>query len=592
MDLLSQHIKKMFGEKLSALLILMSLVSLCIIFAASGKILYGETLESAEIENLNVNRQAASALDIFFSGIRSASVTLADSLNVSNAGLRQNAQTTFFKNNPRIAALMFYGYQADKKEASAFVNEAFFRDNNADLRLTEIFTGLHKEALAAARQNRDTLLNCERVFGIPLLAMFFPYGGVSEAGTGAARVCVVFFVTAGLDKFFTAGPRKTYLISMTGDVLIHSGYAPLGGAENVSTESFIRTMLLSPDQSGQARYASSDGKKMAGAYSKLSAAPAMLVTENPYDEALAPLVSAGLRAACIAAVVMLFFTLIVLSSTKTVRVSLKKAKSFDEVNAKLKTVSRFADMELARLDMDGLLHAGAGYKKASVLLAGIESFTNIAEQLNPADTVTLLNDYVSRAAVCVKKTGGTLERFSDGIVKAYWGALSSSGSFEHDALNCIRSALMMRVSVHQINGERAATGWRTDCLKLSCGISSGEFAAGTADCGWRTEYALIGRPLDFAEIAKSQNLFFDTDILISESTWRLTQKYIIAEEMIPLKIEGRKKPLRIFALINIRTRNGEVQVFPATLGDVRSLYIPYLPEAELIDADVEEFQEP
>jgi adenylate cyclase len=586
MDFPSKNIKEIYGEKLPVLLIVMSLAALCLMLAVTGMLLYGKTLENAEQENSSINIEAAAALDIFFSGVRGGAALLLESADPT-AGLGRGA-TSFFNNYPYIAAALLYAYSEGKSPAASFVNEKLFKYNNADPRLAEIFTELHKDALEAAWQNRSTLLNCESIFGFPLLALFFPHavGGATSAGA-------VFFSTADLDKFFGPGPRITYLVNMTGETLLRSEFAPRSG-ENVSTESFIRTMMLNPYETGTLRYISIVGEKTAGAYSKLTSVPAMLVTENPYSELFAGLVYAGIRVAAAAAVVMILFTLIALSSTKTIRASFKKAKTLDEVNCKLKTVSQFADMELARLCMEGRLPVDASYKKVSVLLSGIESFTDIAEQLNPADALSLLNDYISRAAVCVKKTGGMLDQFSDGVIKAYWGSHSSTGKAEHDALNCIRSALMMRVAVHEINMERAAAG--LPCLKLCCGISGGEFAAGIADCGWRTNYALIGKALEFAEIAKSQNFFLDTDILITESTWRLTQKYIVAQEMCLLKIEGREKPLRIYAVVNIRTQRGEAQVFPSSLCDVRSLYNPehYLPPSKLntsVEEDVAELEE-
>jgi adenylate cyclase len=570
--------KETAGERLSVFLIASVLVPLCLILAVAGKLLYAKTLENAEQENSNINIEAAAALDIFFSGIRGGAALMLESAAPNTRP--GDAEPPFFFND-RIAAAALYEYPGGKNPAAAFVNEKFFRDNNADSRLPEIFIELRKDALNAARQNRSTLLNCESVFGFPLLALFFPY-----AGGRAESAIVVFFSAADLDKFFRPGLRITYLLNISGETLLHSGFSPRSG-ENMSTRSFTRTMLLSPNENGRLRYTSDAGKKTAGAYSKLSSVPAVLVTESPFDGIFAGLAYTALRTAGAAAVVMIFCAFIAFSSTKAIRAALKKAKTLDEVNRKLETVSRFADMELARPYIEGTPPADASYKKASVLLSEIESFADIAEGLNPAEALSLLNDYVRRAAACVKKTGGALARFSDGVIKAYWGVHSSTGSEEHDALNCIRSALMIRVAVHEINRERVSAG--LPCLKLCCGISSGEFAAGTTDCGWRTDYALIDKTLEFVQTAKIQNSFLNTDILITESAWRLTQKYIIAQDERLLQIKGKEKPLRIFALVNIRAQRGEAQVFPASLDDVRSLYTLeyYLPHEEPKNTDAE-----
>jgi adenylate cyclase len=170
-----------------------------------------------------------------------------------------------------------------------------------------------------------------------------------------------------------------------------------------------------------------------------------------------------------------------------------------------------------------------------------------------------------------------LDQFSDGNVRAFWGALSSTGNAGHDALNCIRCALMLRVAVYELNRELPESSPR---IKLSCGISSGEFTAGIADCGERAAFTLIGGGSVLAETAKAQNIAFNTDILITEDTWRLVQKYVLVHEIRPLQIEGAQRPLRMFALINLRARAGEAQMFPATIKDVLSLYLPEQPAAK------------
>jgi adenylate cyclase len=193
--------------------------------------------------------------------------------------------------------------------------------------------------------------------------------------------------------------------------------------------------------------------------------------------------------------------------------------------------------------------------------------------LRPEETISLLNEFIACTAGCVKKTDGSLELFSTGVA-AYWGVLSSSGNDAHDALNCARCALMIRAAIYEINMERVGRGGGPErpLIKFSCGISSGEFAAGIVKDGERTAYAPVGEAARLTETAKVRNRICNADILITESTWRLIQKYVIAQEMPSLQIEGRTLPVRVFALVNLRSRPDEPQSFPATLDEVRNLY--------------------
>ncbi|MDR2803920.1 MAG: adenylate/guanylate cyclase domain-containing protein [Treponema sp.] len=561
--------KKAAGEKYPRLILIACIFSLCVVLAAAGKLLYDKTLEGAEAENASSNRQAAAALDIFFSSMRSASITLLETVDAAaiNSGGGYTAQAAgnlpflFFANNPNIAALVFYDAPLKNNSSLTFINENFFRSGGLNPRLVDIFTELHMDALDAAARNKESVLNCESIFGTQTLAMFFPYR------SGAA---VIFFQPAKLDEIFKTGARVTCCINTAGDILIDSGRTLLRGGVNISTLHFVRNLLADRSNTGNERYVLEDGRRTLGAYSKLTAAPAVLISEISYDSALADFVFAAKRSAAIAVCALFFLAVIILSSTKSIGESLKRLKLFDETNHKLEIVSRFADMPLAQQSLSGDLPVEAEYKKVSILLPEIESFNYFTERLNPKDAVELLNSFNVCVDAGVKKTSGCLELFSSGLVMAHWGALATSGSAEHDALNCARCALMMRVSMYELNKKRTAAGM--DSVRFLCGISSGEFIAGIADCGERSFHTLMGEETINADIAKAQNAAFDTDILLTEGAWRLIHKYVIVQEMQPLLIEGRVKPLRLFALINLRTKQGEIQVFPATIEDVRALY--------------------
>jgi adenylate cyclase len=555
---MTNNMTKTDGEKRAGVLVAACLLSICLIFAAAGKFLYDETLENAGRENTVVNRQTAAALDIFFSNIYYASFAL---LETANSGA--DAALLFFESNPYTAAVALYdNARPEKSKPVTFINKNFFSANNADPNLLDIFTELHTDALDAAQNGSNTVLNGESIFGFPLLVIFFPYRG---------RAALVFFYP-DLENVLETGSRITYCVNMEGGALLHSEYDLQH--DDISDHYFIENILLDTQSSGSQTYISGGGLRMLGAYTKLTAVPAVLITEMSYNEALSGLLFAAKRAAVAAAAVIFFLALTLISFTKNTNLSLRKLKLLDNVNHELETVSRFADMRLARQSLEGVLPAKAEYKKATVLLSEIESFNSVAEHLNPTEALALINDYAGRVNICVKKTSGSLEQLHDGALMASWGSISTSGNVGHDALNTIRCALMMRVSMYELNNARKAAG--KPCLRFFCGISSGKFIDGIANCDERLRHVLIGETMIIADIAKAHNIVFDTDILISESAWRLTQKYIVAQEMPPLQIEGISKPLRIFALINLRTGPGEARVFPATLEDVRSLYLQSL----------------
>jgi hypothetical protein len=80
------------------------------------------------------------------------------------------------------------------------------------------------------------------------------------------------------------------------------------------------------------------------------------------------------------------------------------------------------------------------------------------------------------------------------------------------------------------------------------------------------EYTAIGDPVNLASRVEDFCKPFGADILITEFTWSLIEDKFITEEMHPVTVKGKEKPVRVFAVINFKNADG-----PQTLTQVREL---------------------
>jgi adenylate cyclase len=149
------------------------------------------------------------------------------------------------------------------------------------------------------------------------------------------------------------------------------------------------------------------------------------------------------------------------------------------------------------------------------------------------------------------------------VVMAVWGLFPQpvEGPERH-AFNCVRSALLMRGALWKLNRKRLLRG--RPAVKMGCGINSGEVIAGQMGSDERMEYTVIGDVVNVASRFEEPNDVFDTDILITEDTFKLTGEYLVTEEMPGLEIKGKTGPCRVFAVINGKNRYG-----PLTMEEVR-----------------------
>jgi adenylate cyclase len=193
---------------------------------------------------------------------------------------------------------------------------------------------------------------------------------------------------------------------------------------------------------------------------------------------------------------------------------------------------------------------------------------------------------MTRMVACVNKTGGVVDKFIGDAVMAVWGAPVSAGSAAADALACVKAALMMRAALREVNVGRG--GDKKPIIKIGCGINTGPIVAGQIGSTERMEYTVIGDAVNLASRTEALNKPFGTDILITENTWNLISRHLITEEMPPVSVKGKEKPVRMFAVVNLKSPPGMPQASPSALGEVRAMLGIEVPDLSKVNTDSEE----
>jgi adenylate cyclase len=198
---------------------------------------------------------------------------------------------------------------------------------------------------------------------------------------------------------------------------------------------------------------------------------------------------------------------------------------------------------------------------------------------------------------CVEKTGGVVDKFIGDAVMAHWGTAYTAGSPEKDAFNCIKAALGMRRALLDMNRGRTDNDPGNPPIRIGCGINSGVVTAGQIGSEQRMEYTVIGDPVNLASRTEALNKPLGTDILITEDTWALAGEHFVTEEMPPVTVKGKEKPVRLFAVIRfkksevLRVESEELGVEgeePETLAELRELLGITPPDLNAVDTNAEE----
>ncbi|MDR3114165.1 MAG: adenylate/guanylate cyclase domain-containing protein [Treponema sp.] len=553
---------------------------------------------------------------------------------ISHETIRRNLETSFFQQRPDIAAIFLIPREAEKDAAhtgyTAFINHRFLAHHELEPPSIHRFMAAQDGSVIRARSGQGVLQEGGPLFSVPLLGMFFPL--TEEAGT---RVGAVLFSAEHLTETFGSGANTTFMINHEGAILLHTDHALMKGSATLQNHAFIRYILrTSPyrtrntyppyvDEQDGPCFAAFQPVRMGSNFSN-----ATVITVIPEEVVFEGIRRTTWRNIYLSLAVLFLAILFIYCFSKTISSPLQQLShaafkieagqydlklrvrtrdetgvltgSFISMGQALENFERFTNKAIVAMARKGKLTLGGTTKTGTVCFAFIRDFSKMAEQFDAHETVAFVNAYLKRMVPCISKTRGEVDKFlTQGgvIIMALWGTLESAGP-EQDALNSIKAALLMRASLRVLNHKRQHQG--KPSIKMGCGINTGELVAGQIGSNDRMEYTVIGDTVNFAARVEGPNDAFDTDILITEDTWNRVGTYLITEEMPGFAVKGKEKPVRVFAVVNMKQGAEAAQENqallslmedllpadmllarpcvgpegPATLGEVRERWIP------------------
>jgi adenylate cyclase len=591
-----------------------------------------------EAEEMLSNMRAASGQLMY-------TINAMNSLQTSTsqqAALLQSTADFFFAQNPRAAAFTYTlkgAQQAASQQAASqqaaernvLVNKDYFLSRDIDQSLAETFFNDNENFLQRAAQGEMALLNAAPVFSMPVLALFFPYrmaGGQNGAG------CVLIASEKLVDSF-GSGTNQSFLINDKCDLLIHSDSALLLNGVNTAGFDFIREIQASGDRNKQQLIngyfnlelpveqnssKTSSAPRYYTAFTKLAYGGCIVITGIEYDKVFEGINATTRRNIYLTAAVLFISVMFIWFFSKTISIPLKTlalaarnieggqfkqqfeikgrdeigllGASFHKMSGALNIFGRFTNREIAVKARRGEIKPGGLPKHATIFFSDIRGFTALSENFTKAfgdkasdKIVFWLNNYLTSMVECVEKTGGAVDKFIGDAVMAHWGTAYTAGSPRKDAFNCVRAALLMRHALRVLNKNRRKTSDPGNPpIRIGCGINTGIVTAGQIGSDLRMEYTVIGDPVNLASRVEALTKPLATDILITEDTWKLIGKSFITEEMPPVTVKGKARPVRLFAVVNFAA----AKTGPRTLAEVRKILGVEAPDLVKVDLDAEE----
>lgn len=193
----------------------------------------------------------------------------------------------------------------------------------------------------------------------------------------------------------------------------------------------------------------------------------------------------------------------------------------------------------------------------TVFNSDIRGFTRMSEHTPPEEIVEMLNGYFEEMVDTIFKLEGTLDKFMGDGIMALWG---TPVSHEDDAERAAECALEQVEVLGRFNRDRMAKD--KPALGVGFGIHTGPVVAGYIGSSKALSYTVIG---DVANVsARLCSKALAGQIIISEHTRERLGPRFELEELAPMRIRGKDKPMRVYNLVRIRS---QVQVPASGVAD-------------------------
>jgi class 3 adenylate cyclase/tetratricopeptide (TPR) repeat protein len=178
----------------------------------------------------------------------------------------------------------------------------------------------------------------------------------------------------------------------------------------------------------------------------------------------------------------------------------------------------------------------------TILFADLVGFTAESDEADPEDVQARLVPYHQRVREEIERYDGTVEKLIGDGVMAVFGVPTAH---EDDPERAVRVALRIQTAVDELNEEHEGLD-----LLVRIGINTGEAVVTT---GGQGEH-IVGDVVNTA--SRLESIAPPGGVVVGEPTHRATELLIEYEDMEPVEVKGKSKPLRVWRAVEPRGRYG------------------------------------
>ena len=224
----------------------------------------------------------------------------------------------------------------------------------------------------------------------------------------------------------------------------------------------------------------------------------------------------------------------------------------------LKSFSKYVPLDvvtlLVKMKREAVL--GVDEMDITVLFSDIVNFTSVAESVEPAILVQLMNEYLSEMSEIVLQYQGIVDKYIGDAIMAFWNAPISVQ--DHATIACT-VALKCQMRLAELRESWRQRGLPE--LRMRIGLNTGKALVGNFGSSTRFNYTALGDNVNLASRLESLNKRYETGVIISQMTVdELNMEYFVVRPLDLVTVKGKSHHVKVYELVGFRKLMPQTQV--------------------------------
>lgn len=172
-------------------------------------------------------------------------------------------------------------------------------------------------------------------------------------------------------------------------------------------------------------------------------------------------------------------------------------------------------------------------KRITALYCDVTSFSSFIDKHSEEEVVGKLNSIFEIITDKIFKYNGTVDRFINDALLAYWGDPLENTA---DSLNAVKAAVEILKEIDELNESLVEEDLK---LNVKISIHTGEALIGVVTNGEIKDYAVLGDTINIVGRMDDVCSRFNKKLILSESTYKLVDNFVQADYAGSIKLRGK-----------------------------------------------------